>query len=155
VKLWVIGVVLLVSAGCYRVGPPPDVAESVRVVIVANDARLVRGQASLQSEVAEALTQRLGWHVDPTGSARLDISLAREDQNETAGDRRGIPARWSITLHGTTKLRTRDGEIAHAWRGVGHASGLNDEAAALDQAAHNGAAEIAAWLQSTVPELRK
>ena len=154
-KILVVGLFLIVCGGCYRVGPPPAVAESVRVVVVANDARLVRGQASLQSEVAEALTQRLGWQVDPAGSARLDISLAREDQNETAGDRRGIPARWSITLHGIAKLRSRNGEIAHAWRGVGHASGLNDEAAALDQAAHNGAAEIAAWLQATVPELRK
>jgi len=151
----VIAVLLVVCGGCYRIAPPPAVDEAVRVVVVANDARLVRGQAALQSEVAAALTQRLGWQVEPSGSARLDISLAREDQQETASDRRGIPARWSITLHGTARLRTRDGEIAHVWRGVGHASGLNDEAAALDQAAHNGAAEIAAWLQATVPELRK
>lgn len=146
---------ILALCGCYRVGAPPDVAESVRVVVVEDDARLVRGQASLQAAVAESLSQRLGWQVDPAGSARLELTMVREDIAETASDRRNIPARWSITLHGTARLRTRDGEIAHAWRGVGHSSGLADEAEALDQAARNGAAEIAAWLQGAVPELKK
>ena len=99
----------------------------------------------------EALSQRLGWQVDPAGSARLELTLARENIGETSTDRRGITARWRIALHGVARLRTRDGEIAHAWRGLGYASGLNDEAEALDQAARNGAAEIAAWLQGALP----
>lgn len=141
----------LALGGCYRAGPPPRNQEAVRVEVIANDARLVRGQASLHAAVAEALSQRLGWQVNPTGSARLELTLERDDLTATSSDRRGIAARWKVTLHGVARLRTRNGEIAHPWRGVGYASGLGDEAEALDQAARNGAAEIAAWLQGESP----
>lgn len=143
----------LALCGCYRVAAPASTGETVRVEVLSNDARLVRGQASVHAAVAEALTNRLGWNVRPDGSARLELTLAREDQTSTANDRTGIPARWSITLSGTARLRTRHGEIARAWNGVGHASGLESEAAALDQAAANGAAEIAAWLQAATAEM--
>lgn len=142
-----------VLTGCYRIARPVDLGETVRVVVVTNDARLVRAQAYLQSEVAEALTQRLGWKVGPTGSARLELGLAREDLDATATDRRDIPARWSITLRGAALLVSARGQTAGTYAGVGHASGVADEPEALRQAARNAAAELVVWLEGAVPQL--
>ena len=146
---------LMLLAGCYRVGRPAELGEPVRVVVVTNDARLVRAQAYLQAEVAEALEHRLGWRVSPTGSARLELGLAQEGLDSTAEDRRGIPARWSIALSGGALLISARGQTAGTYRGVGHASGVADEPEALRQAARNAAAEIAVWLEGAVPHLVK
>lgn len=146
---------LVLLAGCYRIGKPVQLGETVRVVITTNDARLVRAQAFLQSEIAEALQNRLGWRVDPTGSARLELGLAQEGIDATAEDRRGIPGRWSITLTGAVMLVSARGQSGTTYRGVGHASGVVDEPEALRQAARNAAAEIAVWLENTVPQLAK
>lgn len=144
---------LALCAGCYRLGRPVRLGEPVRVVVTTNDARLVRAQAYLQAEVADALQHRLGWRVSPTGSARLELGLAQEGIDPTAEDRRGIPGRWSITLTGGALLVTARGQTAGVYRGVGHASGVADEPEALRQAARNAAAEIAVWLESAVPQL--
>ena len=125
------------------------------MVVVTNDARLVRAQASLQAEIAEALEHRLGWRVSPTGSARLELPLAQETIDSTAEDRRGIAARWSIALSGGALLVSARGQTASPYRGVGHASGVEDEPEALRQAARNAAAEISAWLENAVPQLGK
>ena len=150
-----LALVLMLLAGCYRVGRPAELGEPVRVVVVTNDARLVRAQAYLQAEVAEALEHRLGWRVSPTGSARLELGLAQEGLDSTAEDRRGIPARWSIALSGGALLISARGQTAGTYRGVGHASGVADEPEALRQAARNAAAEIAVWLEGAVPHLVK
>jgi len=146
---------LALLVGCYRIGRPADLGETVRVVVVTNDARLVRAQAYLQAEVAEALEHRLGWRVDPTGSARLELGLAQEAIAATAEDRRGIPARWSITLSGGVVLIAAGGQVASTYRGVGHASGVADEPEALRQAARIAAGDIAVWLEDAVPQLRR
>ena len=142
-------------AGCYRLGRPAELGETVRVVVVTNDARLVRAQAYLQAEVAEALEHRLGWRISPTGSARLELGLSQEGIDATAEDRRGIPARWSIALSGGALLISARGQTAGTYRGVGHASGVADEPEALRQAARNAAAEIAVWLEGAVSQLAK
>jgi hypothetical protein len=137
----------------------------VRVVITYNDARLVRAQAYLQQAVAEALVDKLGWRVSPTGSARLALTLEMERINAvgTTPDR-DIPSRWSITLHGQALLTAQRGNLYSGYEGVGYANGLTgvpgiagkpgivsqesyDEAAALHDAAQNAALTIAAWLE--------
>ena len=155
----------LTLAGCYRVARPADLEEPVRVVITSNDARLVRAQAYLQQAVAEALVDKLGWRVSPTGSARLALTLQMEriDAVGTTPDR-DIPSRWSITLRGQVLLTARRGNLYSGYQGTGYANGLTgvpgiagkpgtvsqesyDEAAALHDAAQNAALTIAAWLE--------
>jgi hypothetical protein len=155
----------LTLAGCYRVARPADLEEEVRVVITSNDARLVRAQAYLQQAVAEALVEKLGWRVSPTGSARLALTLQVERISAvgTTPDR-DIPSRWSITLRGQALLTARRGNLYSSYTGAGYANGLTgvpgvagkpgtvsqesyDEAAALHDAAQNAALTIAAWLE--------
>lgn len=142
----------LLLAGCYRVAAPPALGETVRVQVTVNDARLVRAQASLQTAVARALEQRLGWRVSPAGSARLELTLAEEAIGSTATDRRDVPARWTIRLQGAAQLRSARGTLNTLYDGTGHASGRMDEAEALDEAAANAALQITTWLETTLQE---
>ena len=136
-------------AGCrYGIAAPPRLGEDVRVVVLANDARLVRAQAALQAAVARALEDRLGWRVQPTGTARLELMMAEERISATGTDRRDIPARWSISLHGHALLRSRHGTELGEFVGTGYASGLADEAEAIDNAAREAAAQLASWLET-------
>jgi hypothetical protein len=134
---------------CYRVASPPPLGETVRVTVVINDARLVRAQAALQSEVAHALENRLGWRVSPQGTARLDLTLAQDKLASTGTDGRDIPVRWSITLRGHALLASRRGNALGDFIGTGYASSLADEPPAIHEAAREAAGQIAYWLVST------
>ncbi len=138
----------LVGAGCsYRVTAPPALGERVRVAVRVNDARLVRVQAFLQSAVARAVEDRMGWTVAPDGSARLDLAIAEEDIDRTVSDARDVPIRWRITVTGTAALTAARGHAVGSFHGSGYASGLAGESEALSDAADKAAAEVAVWLE--------
>ncbi|HYE08320.1 MAG TPA: hypothetical protein VEL07_22590 [Planctomycetota bacterium] len=137
------------ASGCrYGVAAPPRLGEDVRVVVIANDARLVRAQAALQAAVARALEERLGWRVSPTGTARLELAMAEERIDATGTDRGDVPARWSISLHGHALLRSRHGTELGDFVGTGYASGLADETEAIDNAAREAAIQLTSWLET-------
>lgn len=143
-------------AGCgYRLAGAPALGEPIRVVVVTNDARLVRAQAALQRAVAEALQSRLGWQVSPTGSAKLELTIAQEKIDSTGTDRRDVPARWSIRLQGKVLVAARDGTAYGDYHGTGYSSGLGDEPEAINNAADEAAALISAWLEHEVPKWKK
>ncbi len=145
--------VTLLVAGCaYRMAAPPALGERVRIAVRSNDARLVRVQAYLQSAVARAVQDRLGWTVSPDGSARLDLAIAEEEIDSTVSDARNIPVRWRITVQGTAALTSARGHAVGTFVGAGYASGLAGEADALSDAADKAAAEIAVWLERTTGE---
>jgi len=139
--------VLLLGGCAYRLARPPVLGEDVRVVVVANDARLVRSQAALQGAVAKLLTDQLGWRVSPVGSARLELTLAEESITHTAIDGRNIPIRWSIRMQGTATLHSRRGPITTSWAATGFVNALSDEPDAINQAAGIAARDIATWLE--------
>lgn len=142
---------LTVLCGCgYRLAGAPALGEPIRVVVVSNDARLVRAQAALQRAVADALQSRLGWQVDPAGSAKLELTIAQERIDSAGTDRRDVPARWSIRLQGKALLAARGGTAYGDYRGTGYASGLGDEPEAINAAADDAAALIGAWLEHEV-----
>ncbi len=139
----------LLATGCsYRLAKPPQLGESVRVVVTANNARLVRSQAYLQAAVARALQNRLGWRVDPLGSARLELVILEEDIGTTGTDSRDLPARWKIVVHGHAALHSRRAPLVGPFTGNGFASGLSEEPEAIQRAANNAAAQIAGWLEA-------
>jgi hypothetical protein len=144
---------VLALAGCgYRLAGPTPLGEPVRVVIKTDQARLVRTQAYLQTAVAKALENRLGWRVRPDGSARLELTIEPEDIQATGTDLRDIPSRWSVTVKGQALLASRHGSSIGTWAGAGYYSALNsnpsDEDQALRAAADSAAAGIATWLES-------
>ena len=144
----------LASCG-YRLAGAPALNEPVRVVVVSNDARLVRAQAALQRAVANALQSRLGWQVSPTGSAKLELTIDQERIDSIATDLRDVPARWSIRLHGKVLIAARDGTAYGDYNGTGYASGTGDEPEAITAAANDAAALISAWLENQVPSWKK
>lgn len=142
----------LVSAGCYRLKPPEAIDQPVRVEITSNDARLVRAQGYLQQEVADALANRLGWTVTPNGSARLQITIEREDVSSSGTDQRNTPNRWTVVLNGQVLLSSRRMTAATTWTGSGYTSALSsttdDEASAIRNAAASAALTISTWLEA-------
>ncbi len=148
--------VLTPATGCYRPQAPATLEQPVRVEITANDARLVRAQGYLQQEVADALTNRLGWKVTPAGSARLQIVIEREDITSSGTDQRNTPNRWTVQLHGQVLINSRRLTAASVWTGSGYASALSsttdDEASAIRNAAQSAALTISTWLEA---ELRR
>lgn len=148
--------VAVALAGCnYRLASAPALGEPVRIVVVSNDARLVRAQAALQRAVADALQSRLGWQVSPTGSAKLELTIAQERIDSTGTDRRDVPARWSIRLQGKVLIAARDGTAYGDYQGTGYSSGLGDEPEAINVAADQAAAMISTWLEHQVPTWKK
>jgi hypothetical protein len=142
--------------GCgYRLAAAPALGEPIRVVVVGNDARLVRAQAVLQRAVADALQSRLGWQVSPTGSAKLELTIAQERIDGTGTDRRDVPARWSIRLQGHALIAARAGTAYGDYQGTGYASGTGDEPEAIGAAADDAAAQISVWLEHAVPGWQK
>lgn len=147
-------VIAAVITGCYRLEPPADLDQSIRVEITVNDARLVRSQPYLQAAVADALANILGWRVSPTGSAKLQLTLEEEDIRSSGTDSRDTPNRWTITLRGQAMLVSRRGHALGSWTGTGYASALNstrdDQPSAIRNAATNAATTIATWLEAQV-----
>ncbi|MBA2481523.1 MAG: hypothetical protein H0V44_12735 [Planctomycetes bacterium] len=145
---------LVLTSGCYSLRKPPTVDEPVRVQVMSNESRLIHAQGYLQQAVADALVQKLGWNVSPAGTARLELSIAREDIGPVAKDARDITARWSIRLSGRALLASRKGNLTTTYSGVGYATGLADETEALRAAADQAAFHITAWLETAVKTLR-
>jgi hypothetical protein len=143
---------LLPLVGCYRLEPPAELGQDVRVEITVNNARMVRSQAYLQSAVAGALASQLGWHVSPNGSAKLQLTIDEEDISSSGTDWRDTPNRWTIRLHGQILLTSRHASELGTWTGTGYASALtstrDDEPSALRNAAENAASTIATWLEA-------
>lgn len=147
-RFFALSLVLFALAGCYRATPPPQLGESVRIIVTSNDARLVRSQLYLQQEIARAIEDKLAWTVSPTGSAKLAISISEEDIGSNASDVHNIPARWNIELKGHALLSSKRGHFTTDFSGTGSASNLAGEPTALQQAAQNVGASIAGWLET-------
>jgi hypothetical protein len=140
---------LLVPTGCsYRLAGVKPLGEPIRVVVTVNKGRLVRLQGYLQEEAAAMLENRLGWHVSPTGSAKLELTIDEERIDANGSDSRGIASRWVITTGGNALLSSRRGNALSPWRGTGYSSGLPDEPEALQQAARNAADSLGVWLEA-------
>ena len=139
---------LVAGTACsYRAARIPPLGESVRVVITVNDARLVRAQAELQRAVARAVVSHLGWRVEPTGSAKLELTLGEEHIAPSATAAHDIPTRWQITLHGQMLLTSQRGAVHDSYTGNGYVTSLGDEPEAIRTAAEDAAALIATWLE--------
>jgi hypothetical protein len=121
--------------------------EPLRVIISSNAAHVVRSQAYLQREVAAAIEQKLGWQVSPSGSARLNLTIDEEKITAIGNNNRGIATRWRIELEGNAMLTSKHGNVIRRWSATGYSAGLNDEAAALEQAAENAGQHISTWLE--------
>lgn len=146
-RFWLLAAVVLVCSACYRVAGPAQAGDTIRLEFAGNQSILVRAQPELQRAISAGLVDRLGWRVGPQGRGRLVISIAEEQIGVTAGDRQGIPGRWRITFTGTA-LYESDGQVrSTTYAGIGHASGLIDEEAAIARAADDAAAHIVAWLE--------
>ena len=149
----VFAVVLLLSGlggltSCsYRLAGVAPLGEPLRVIISINQGRLVRVQGYLQDEVASAIQNRLGWEVSPTGTAKIELHIEEEIISSTGRDPRGIASRWTISCRGQSLLTSRRGNATGTWTGTGYSGGLEDEAAALQQAAQQAADLIAVWLE--------
>jgi hypothetical protein len=143
---------LLTVTGCYRLQPPAEIGETVRVEIMVNNARLVRSQPYLQKAVADALAATLGWHVSPNGTAKLQLTIDVEDISSSGTDAYNTPSRWTIVLKGQALLACRRGNAIGQWSGSGYASALmsaqDDQPSAIKNAATNAATTIAAWLEA-------
>ncbi len=136
-------------AGCYRLAAPPDLGETVRVEIVGNDGKLVRSQGYLTDAVAEALVKRLGWHVSPNGSAKLQLAIREERIKATAQDTRDVSDAWSVRIEGTALLVARGGSLTGTFTGLGNYTGLHSlqgEPEALQAAAIQAADDLVSWL---------
>jgi hypothetical protein len=136
------------GAACsYRAARVPALGESVRVVVTVNDARLVRAQAELQRAVAMEVVNHLGWRVEPTGSAKLELTLGEEHIAPTATTARDVPTSWIMTLHGQTLLTSRHGAAHGSYTGNGYVTSLGDEPEAIRTAAEDAAAYIVTWIE--------
>lgn len=154
-RRWSLGVVITLLLGsltglssCYRATGVAPLGEPVRVVVSVNQGRLVRVQGYLQEAVAAAIEQRLGWEVSPGGSAKIELHIEEEVISSSGRDERGIASRWTISCRGQSLFTSRRGNASGPWTGTGHSGGLQDEAAALQQAARNAASLIAVWLEN-------
>ena len=151
-------VLLLTGLGCltscsYRLAGVTPLGEPVRVVVSINQGRLVRVQGYLQDAVASAIENRLGWEVSPTGTAKIALHIEEEIITSSGSDTRGIASRWTISCRGQSLLTSRRGNATGTWTGTGYSGGLEDEAAALQQAAHNAAELITVWLEDQADHL--
>jgi hypothetical protein len=143
----ILALILLPSCN-YRIAGVAPLGESVRVIITSNSANVVRVQTYLQSEVAAALENKLGWHVSSTGSAKLELTIDQETIDAIGNDTRGIATRWNITVNGNALLTSKHGNALSRWTGTGYSAGLNDEASALQSAANNAGLTISTWLEN-------
>jgi hypothetical protein len=109
---------------------------------------LVRVQGYLQDEVAAAIERKLGWQVSPSGSAKVELHVDEEIISARGQDTRGIASRWTISCRGQSLFTSRQGSASSTWTGTGYSGGLEDEAAALQQAARNAAELVAVWLEN-------
>ena len=147
---------LMLLAGCYRLASPPDVGETVRIEVVGDHSRVVRAQGYFTDALAQALVDRLGWRVSPTGSAKLLVTLAEEVIDPQARDRRGVTSSWAIRLSGNALLVTRGGSLLGTFTGVGNATGLvaiQGEPEALQAAAKQAADDLVSWLDVRARDL--
>lgn len=134
-------------AGCaWRIEAPVALGETLRLQVVANQGRLPRAGALLQSALAETLPSLTGWRLRPDGQARLDLSIDKDRIRASADDSRGVPVRWTIELHGSALLVSRHGTRTFRFSGTGYASGRDHEAVAVSAAAAAAADSIARWL---------
>ncbi len=140
--------VLVLPACSYRMAGVKPLGEPVRVVVSINEARLVRLQGYLQTAVAAAIENKLGWRVSPSGSAKIELLIEQETIVASGKDSRGIASRWTITCRGNALLTSRRGNATSPWTGTGYSSGLGDEAEALQAAAQNAADLLAVWLEN-------
>lgn len=143
-----IGGLTALSSCSYRAAGVSALGEPVRVVVSVNQGRLVRVQGYLQEAVAAAIEQRLGWQVSPDGSAKIELLIEEEVISSSGRDERGIASRWTISCGGQSLFTSRRGHASGPWSGTGHSGGLQDEAAALQQAARNAADLIVVWLEN-------
>jgi hypothetical protein len=136
------------SSCTYRAAGVRPLGEPVRVVVSVNQGRLVRVQGYLQDEVAAAIERKLGWQVSPSGSAKIELHIDEEIITTSGRDARGIASRWTISCRGQSLFTSRQGNANSTWTGTGYSGGLEDEAVALQQAAHNAAELITVWLEN-------
>lgn len=141
--------------GCYRMQAPAELGQTVRVEIMSNDARLVRSQGYLQQAITDALVSRLGWTVSPTGSARLQVTIEREDISSSGTDQQNTPSRWTIVLKGQALLSSRRSPKMIQWVGSGYSGSLADEPTAIKSAATNAAVTIATWLEAEMRQEKR
>ncbi len=147
--LLLIGIVaiLLLSQCSYRMAGVRPLGEPIRITITKNATSAVRAQAYLQKEIGDAIENKLGWEVSPSGSARLQITIDKEDIFASGNDTRGIATRWNINLHGQVLITSRYGNAVSNWSATAYSSGLNNEAAALESAAIIAGEQISTWLE--------
>lgn len=135
------------AGGCaWRAEGPAQAGEAVAVRVVADQGRLPRAGLELQTAVAEAVHYRTGWQVRGDGSARLDISIDRDDFAATASDARDIAGRWRYRVHVTALLVGRHGSRTWSGSGTGYAADRAEEIAAVRTAAADVADDLARWL---------
>lgn len=138
---------LLALAGCsWRLAGPAPLDQAVAVRVVADQGRLPRAGLELQAAVAEAVARRTGWRVRPDGSARLDLSIDRDDFAAAADDARGIATRWRYRVTITALLVTAAGTRTWQGSGTGYAGRRAEEHAAVRAAAADAADALALWL---------
>jgi hypothetical protein len=146
------GAILLVVAalaGCYRLTPPPALAEGIAVKIIANQGRLPRAQAELQAEVPRALARNLGWHITPaSATARLELTIEEDIIDVTARDERGVPLQWQVRVRGTCLLVSRQATLVGRFTGAGYYSSQLDEPEGVRTAAQEAAKDIVAWIEA-------
>jgi hypothetical protein len=141
---------VLLLAGCagcaWRLAAPAGLDEVLAVRVVADRGRLPLAGAEVQQAVAEAVPRRTGWILRGDGSARLDLTIDRDEFAAPADDARGVAVRWSYRIDATALLVTRDG--VRTWRGsgTGYAGARAEEHAALRDAARDLADRLARWL---------
>lgn len=136
----------LLSSCAWRIEAPVALDESLRVQVVADQGRLPRAGALLQSAVADAIPVLTGWRLRPDGQARLDLSIDADRIRASADDTRGVPVRWAIEVRGSALLVCRQATRTFRFSGTGYASGRDGEADALTAATSSAADAIARWL---------
>ncbi len=138
--------VLSISACTWRVASPSSLAETVRIQVVADRGRLPRAGPELQSAVAQSVAYRTGWQVRGDGSARLDLSIDKDDFGATARDERDIASRWRYSLSVTALLVTANGTATWTGSGTGYAGSRVEENTAVRTATTDVADSLARWL---------
>lgn len=138
-------------AGCgYRLSAPHPLGEPLSISVAGSQARLVRTQALLHEEVGRSIRRRLGWAINPTAEARLNLLVERESIDAAARDVDGVAINWTITIRASAVLSTtHHGTLSSpgTFIGVGNSSGRNNEAQALRNASKNLSSQVADWLE--------
>ncbi len=133
--------------GCsWRLSSPTPLAETIRINVTADQGRLPRAGVDLQAAVAEAVAYRAGWQVRGDGSARLDLSIDKDDLAATADDSRGIATRWRYRMEVTALLVTQGGMRTWHGSGTGYAGNRAEEQLMVQAAATDAADALARWL---------